>query len=150
MSAGVTITGMDEIKRLFQSLSDMDRRKFFMDEFTPVAKTVENVMRAQTPIYRGRYWTSKQYSSRNHARGNLRNSIGKKVAGEQVPVVYVNLNRKRAYDAWYDHIVVGGHAFGSSTQPPNPIVQRTWELIGSSVSGQLESRIKNKLKLMLQ
>jgi hypothetical protein len=124
----------------------MDRMKFFVDEFKPVSKTIETAMRNLTPVYKGKYFQSKQYSSRNHPRGTLRNSVGSKIGGHEIPVVWVNLNRKRSVDAWYSHMVVGGHELrGSSKVPPNPIVRKTWDAVGGIVSSQLESRLKNKL-----
>jgi hypothetical protein len=150
MSAGFKLKGMEDVKRIFQNLSEMDRLKFFVDEFKPVAKTLESSMKNLTPVYRGKQIVSKQYASRNHARGTLRNSIGMKIAGQMIPVVYVSLNRKRSVDAWYDHMVVGGHSYGSTKVPPNPIVEKTWDAVGGIVAGQLENRLKNKLKLMMK
>jgi hypothetical protein len=47
-------------------------------------------------------------------------------------------------------MVVGGHSYGSTKVPPNPIVEKTWDAVGGIVSGQLENRLKNKLKLMMK
>lgn len=151
MDEGFKIVGMEDVKRVFGNLSEIDRRRFFVDEFKPVSRTIETAMRNLTPVYRGKYWKSKQYTSRNHMRGTLRNSIGAKIAGNDIPVVYINLNRKRNHDAYYSHMVVGGHELhGSSKVPPNPIVRKTWEAVGGIVSGQLETRLKNKLTLMMK
>lgn len=150
-SAGIKIVGMDDVKRVFQNLTEMDRMKFFVEEFKPAGKTIESAMRNLTPVYKGKYWTSKEYSSRNHVRGTLRNSVGSKIGGHDIPVVWVNLNRKKSVDAWYSHMVVGGHdLFGSSKIPPNPIVRKTWDAIGGVITGQLETRLKNKLTAMMK
>lgn len=147
---GVEFKGTKELEAIFDSMSKMDVFKFFATEFKPVGNMITRAMRAQTPVYQGRYWKSVQYPARNHARGTLRESIGMKVGGKQIPVVWVSLNRKNKKDAWYQHMVVGGHSYGNVTVRPNPIVMRTWDAVGSSVESELEKRLSGKLKAMMQ
>lgn len=146
---GVTFDGIKEFEAAFSRLSDVDRMKFFSEEFAPIGNKIVAEMQAQTPVSKAGV-LSKMYASRTHAPGNLRKSIGKKLGGEQIPTMWISLNRKKAYDAWYQHIVVGGHEYGGTTIPPNPIVRRTWDKMMPWVESQLKARISNKLKFLMQ
>jgi hypothetical protein len=147
-SMGVAFVGMEELQKKFMELSNLDRKKFFITEFKPIGAMLVRAMKAQTPVYPGKYWTSKQYTSRNHPRGTLRDSIGMKVGGSEIPVIWVSLNRNR--DAWYQHMVVGGHKHKGTTVKANPIVKRTWEAMGGIVEGQLKMKFENKIKAMMK
>lgn len=146
----VEFKGFEQLAQKFSELSEMDRMKFFAAEFKPVGRMIERAMKSQTPVYQGEYWKSKQYASRNHQRGTLRESIGMKMGGGDIPVVWISLNRKASRDAWYSHMVLGGHKYKSVSVRPNPIVTRTWESIGTMVESQLENRFKNKLTALLK
>jgi len=147
---GVEFTGMKELQQKFATLSQMDRKKFFVSEFKPIGKTLVSAMKAQTPVYKGKYWSSQKYGSRNHPRGTMRESIGMKIGGNEIPVVWVSPNRKSSRDAWYSHIVLGGHNYNNVSIRPNPVIKRTWDAIGGIIEGQLEMRMQNKLKAMMK
>lgn len=147
---GMEFSGFDQLQKKFEELSNLDKKKFFVEEFKSMGDLLVRAMRAQTPVYQGNYRKSRQYASRNHARGTLRDSIGKKVGGKDIPVVWVSLNRKANRDAWYQHMVVGGHSFGNVSVRENPIVKKTWDAVGGIVEGQLRMKLANKIKAMVK
>jgi len=142
---GVEMIGFEELEAKFAELSDMDRYKFFADELKPVGDLLVTSMRNLTPVSK-KGVRSGRYSSRSHTPGNLRESIGKKMGGDQIPVVWVNFNRVRSKDAWYDHIVIGGHEYGGTRVRPNPIVRKTWDAMEPVVKMRLKNGLQMKLK----
>jgi hypothetical protein len=142
---GAELIGFKELQAKFAQLTDMDHHKFFAEEFKPIGDLLVTSMRNLTPVSKAGVKSGK-YSSRSHARGNLKASIGKKMGGDQIPVVWVNLNRVKSKDAWYDHIVVGGHEYGGTMVRPNPIVRKTWDSMEPVVKIRLKDGLQMKLK----
>lgn len=130
-------------------MTSLDRHEFFATEFKPIGDKLVQEMRNQTPVSEEGTKGNKRLITRNHPAGNLRASIGKKIGGDNIPVVWVSLNRVKSRDAWYQHIVVGGWEYGGTRHAPNPIVRRTWDSMQSWVTSQLKTRMGNKLKALM-
>ena len=148
-SIGFQMEGMKELEAKFAEMTRMDRVKFFASELNYVGNKVAEAMRGETPVSK-RGVRSKKYASRTHEPGNLRRSIGKKLGGGEIPTVWVSLNRRKGYDAWYEHMVVGGKEYGGTKTPPNPIVRRTWDTMRPWIESTLKTRIGNKLKALVK
>lgn len=149
-SIGFKIENWSEFQKKLDEMTAIDRHEFFATEFKPIGDTLVTAMRNQTPVSKSGTKGNKKYITRNHPAGRLRASIGKKVGGGEIPVVWVSLNRVRSQDAWYQHIVVGGWEYGGTRHLPNPIVRRTWDAMQAWVEGQLKTRMGRKLKAMIQ
>lgn len=147
---GVELKGMEKLTEKFRQMSELDRTRFFVEEFKPMADVIQRSMRAHAPVFKGEYWKSKKYASRNHPRGTLRDSIGKKIGGHSIPTVWISPNRKASRDAWYNHMVIGGHSYKDINVKKNDFVANTWNAIGGMVEKQLEQRFDSKLKAMLK
>lgn len=146
------VQGMEGIQAAFSRFTDLDRVKFFEEIFNPIGARLVREMQNETPprkttAKRSRASvTSKQYASRSHTRGNLMRSIGKQMGGVEIPTMWVSLNRKKGLNAWYQHMVVGGHEYGGTTVAPNPIVRRTTDKMSGWIQSTLRSKLTDKLK----
>ena len=149
-SIGIKFEGMDALAAKFNKLSQLSKERFFHDEYKSVVRRIKEQMRLETPVYKGKYWKSKQYPARNHPAGTLRESIGSKMGGMEIPTAWVSLNRRRGIDAFYSHMVIGGHEYGSVRVKPNPIVRRTWEMLKPWIEITLRSKFENKIKIFMQ
>lgn len=129
-----------------------------MDFFKPILSALGNelvrAMQGEAPV--SKYGVkSKAYASRTHAPGTLRRSIGKKIGGEEIPVVWVSPRRyeKKNADAWYSHIVLGGHDYkteaGTSRTKPQPFVRQAWDKSRSTIESKAQRAIESQLKKLL-
>lgn len=129
-----------------------------MDFFKPILESIGNdmvrAMRAEAPV--SKYGVkSKAYESRTHAPGTLRRSIGKKVGGDSIPTVWVSPRRyeRRSADAWYSHIVLGGHTYktelGTSRTKPNPFVREAYDKSKSSIETKAVRMVEARIKKLM-
>lgn len=146
-SINCTLVDFNSIQVVLKGLSAMDAMEVFEKELNHIGNKIVAQMRANAPVATV-IRSSKKYASRNHLPGNLRNSIGKKVGGTGIPTLWVSVNRRKAYDAWYQHFVVGGREYGGTTTRPNPFVRNTYDQMEGLIGTTMKNRIENKIKAL--
>ena len=147
MEMGGEIMGTQAFVKKLQSLGIDEMDKIVHDVFNPVANKAVEIIKQNTPVS-GRGHTAKEYISRTHESGNLLRSVWKRWGRDprrQYPTVFVGPNRKNSIDAWYDHIVIGGHEYGGTKVAPNPFVRRSFEQMKGMLPAEMVSKIKLKI-----
>ena len=148
---GVEFNNLKKIEDVFDGIIGANPQDIFNDALRWAGKYLSAEMKKQTPV--SKYGVrSKKYQRRTHPSGTLRKSIGYQVGGADIPVVWVSLRRKNnaGMDAWYSHLVVGGHEHGSITVKPNPIVRRTMDEALPHLQGKMQKMMENKMKSLLK
>jgi len=149
-SIGIDLIGEQEIKRMFSKLTSIEQKKFFIEEFRSVGTNIVSAIKNSSPVSAQGTTGNKKIPTRNHAPGNLRRSVAMLIGrGRDFPTVFIGPNKAKGVDAYYNHMVIGGHEYGSSKVPANPFVRRAWESISSFATETIRSKMKSKLdKLM--
>ena len=145
MEVGAEVIGDKQLLKVFNDLSGINPADLFMAELKKAGDQLVIATKNAAPVSTsgGR---SRKYQSRQHLPGTLRSSIARKAAGMKFPTIFGGPGRKNRMDAWYSHIVIGGHEYGGTRVAPNPFVRRAWDasegLIKSSVARRIEEKIK--------
>lgn len=162
MIGGAALVDDSTVKAAFSRLSNIEAKRFFLDEFKPMADKLIVAMRNQAPVSE----TGSKNKRYPHPAGNLRTSIGRRMGGREIPTVWIGSNRRKGTDAYYDMWVIGGHnigkqsrsriaktvekEYGTSKTKPNPFIRRAWDSAAEMIKTGLKSRFENKLGALVK